>query len=201
MISTGFVTVLALVLAMPAQTVDTNLLSKKIEPATALPGQEFFQVCRYAGIPCGFESRRDEATEQQENTRLKKGTVREILDSIVQNTWKGYAWRLSDGVIEVMPKAVLAGAPSVLNKRLPEVNIERMFIKEAATKICGEARVAVLGGGDIGGAYRKKTGEVSLHAKNITVRDALNALVRQDGQSIWMVYPCEQGHCIRVDLF
>lgn len=149
----------------------------------------FLDLCFEARVPCGFEKKPPEIAQppvrQDVRTQLKGKTVKEILDFLVAGPMKGYAWRVSDGVLEMLPEDVMVRRrSSVLNKRIPSVDIENVEVLAAAEQICETAGIAkAIAARPLQTASFPVYGKVSVHLKDVTAREVLNALVRADGKS------------------
>lgn len=197
------VAILMVALVGPAQQAscaDRDMLVVRVHGFASYPSSAFLSLCSQVCMPCGFEEMKQEPSRPVRpadmrhlpRVRIENGTVGEILDNLVSGPMKGYAWRVTDGVIEMLPRDVMdRKKTSVLEKRIPAVDVEKVAVDAAAEQICEAAGVAQRPlFGDNQGAV-PTYGTASLHLKNVTVREALNALVRNDGQSMWVVqgYP------------
>lgn len=175
----------------PCYCGEREMLAMKVEPFGAASGQEFLELCYRACIPCGFAAMApglvQKLVRRNGRTQLKGKTVREILEHLIAGPMKGYAWRISGGVLEMLPKDVMDGRQSsVLNKHMPSVIVENLDVKTAAIRICEEARIAE---GHFTEALQVAAlpdyGKISIHLEDVGVREALNAVVRADGKSSW----------------
>jgi hypothetical protein len=146
-------------------------------------------LCLKACIPCGFETQSPlfEPVKDAPQRKLNDVTVRQVLDILTNGPLKDYAWRVDKGVLEMMPKGVMDKKRStVLNKRVPSVDIDGLDVQDSVTRICEQAGIAE---GPVGRALQTASwpdyGRVSVHLKDVSVREALNAVVRADGKSGW----------------
>jgi hypothetical protein len=99
---------------------------------------------------------------------------------------KGYSWRVHDGVLEMAPQQVFQSAEKdLLTKLIPEVAIDDN-VDNAVIRILEDTHLAgPYGARAVPGGGPMTYGRVSMRLKNVTVRDALNAIVRRDGKSLW----------------
>jgi hypothetical protein len=128
---------------------------------------------------------------------FSKVPVAAILNSLVSEHPE-YQWILDDGIINIAPRKTLgnrtsrirAGFPagSPLDRKIKKLDIVDTYLQDAVSNvICPAAELEcpaplLIPGGT---PYAEPPRKVSLHLKNVTVRKALNALVRRDGHSMW----------------
>jgi hypothetical protein len=119
-------------------------------------------------------------------------SVRVLLDSIVLAD-PHYRWRAQEGVINLLPKSI---EPALLRVRINQLHVEDarsvyepygrlMSLPEVRTAIerlkLSDSYERIQGGSSV---PRGKAG-FSVRCENVTVREALNAIVRAHGQAVW----------------
>ena len=71
-----------------------------------LKGEKLSLICyslaNFEKIPMGFEEAADFDVKNNESVQIKTGTLREILDSIVEQE-PNYTWEIRDGVVNIYP--------------------------------------------------------------------------------------------------
>lgn len=117
-------------------------------------------------------------------------TLREGLDSIVAAE-PIYAWEIEDGVINLVPTS---GAADLLNTKIRKLDItatspddaifklkEQEEIKERARELGLDKGLHVI----VGAVSKKYANQKSFSARDITLRQALNLIVRTQGRGVW----------------
>ena len=158
-----------------------------------------------AGVPGGIAI----VTECGEDIRYtfasSGSTLRNTLDAIVSANPQ-FSWQVSDGVVNVSP---LAGDPPLLSLTIGELRLNGAHsTDEAANQLFAipeiQKRLAELhlsygytrfGIRDLkrpGSAPDKEEQRYNLTLKNVTVRDALNAIARAHGKAVWLY---RERHC------
>ncbi|MEW6130730.1 MAG: hypothetical protein AB1757_27110 [Acidobacteriota bacterium] len=127
------------------------------------------------------------------HTSLSSGTLREAMNTIV-NANPEYRWQINDGVINLLP---VQDEPSLLNVRISKLKVKdarsietirsNLFelpeVKEAIAKLQLTPGVKfIVGPIPLDPERRPK---YSLECENVTVREALNAIVRAHGRAAW----------------
>lgn len=149
-----------------------------------------------SGISVAFENSLGD--EIKINYKPSDFTVKSLLDEIVKFD-KRYRWQETDGVINVFPQ----NDYPILDARVAEFKVEKATPKQLREKLVGTTEfqnylkaknLADRIPGDesrrgwmyitVAGALAERH-KVSLDLKNATVREILNAIVRQRGYSIW----------------
>ena len=151
----------------------------------------FFGLCGNIEVPCGyFMVNGDHSTNP--NTKVKKtslshGTVREVLNAVVKNN-PDYQWSNEDGVINIVPKQNhkhLEKGADPLSRIIKKVEVSSVGADEAAQ------RIAIASGLPLGGRIivsgRRHSATVSFKLSKVTLRQALNALVKADGMAVWVL--------------
>lgn len=147
-----------------------------------LPSEnEFVDLCTKLRKPCGIEvsdSKDLKAARKESPKKLIKTTPREILELHVRRLPRQH-WLLTGGVINLAPK--MRVGEDVLARTLDAISIHGTSSEKAAMTVMHQAGIQC--------AYepsgRSRYGVVDIELKNTTVRDALNAIAKADGQVIW----------------
>jgi hypothetical protein len=127
-------------------------------------------------------------------------TLGEVLDKLVVND-PGFTYSMDDGVVNLVP---YQGAPPLLNVRISsfdveDESIERPFIRlvnspevlkaEPSVGITGTKRLQQFVGAQpappVPGRPQVEPKKFTLHLRNVTLMEALNALVRARGRGVW----------------
>lgn len=130
--------------------------------------------------PCGIEQGANDSIMQGKQGRvlhLSKTTPRKVLDAVVERT-PGYQWKSRDGVLNFEPKNL---AEDILAKKLEKVSVHGISSFQAARSVLDQAKIPF--------TYQVKGGRyglVDLELTNVTVRQALNSIVKADGQVMWV---------------
>jgi hypothetical protein len=164
------------------------------------PGAWIFEsvtLCRTAVAPCGIELLSNEnAPVGSLSKSLRQVPAATVLDLLISEHPE-YQWVLDDGVINIIPRDTLwnrisrvwAGSP--LDRKVKKLDVLDTTLQDAVSNIvCPAAGLQCFTPGWVGNGAAgdwSPPRKVSLHLENVTVRQALNALVRQDGHSMWIL--------------
>ncbi|MCX5797242.1 MAG: hypothetical protein NTY77_17260 [Elusimicrobia bacterium] len=179
-----------------------EILALRINRVSEDDGRSAFrQLCRKAFIPCGLELVENPKSQAPKPFLAEEEVLESALNRLVATSLKGYAWRVSDGVLEMAPEAVLAGKKSSpLEKRIPEVDvrggIDSTLQESVLEKICLAAGIVkpYFARAIVGPGGPEANRRVSVRLRDVTVREALNAVVRRDGHSLWEVIETPDGN-------
>jgi hypothetical protein len=123
--------------------------------------------------------------------RLENKTVRQALDSILQNG-SGYSWRLRNGIIEITNTRASKRAQSQLNTVIPVFTIpDGETAKMASVMLWWNLQLSLdkklngFGGDVLGGTRSPTLKPATLH--NRTVREILTYVVLNGGLDGWIV--------------
>lgn len=148
---------------------------------------ELAPVCAAANMPCGWELIPSDASRLSEavpNER-ESGTARQFLDGLVQRH-PVYRWFMSPDkkVINVAPKKI--GANDPLDRQV-WVDLENVTADKALAELVRSAGLRLVAPPETPELYGEAAprGRVSLKAKGLRLRIALNRLVASDGRSMW----------------
>ncbi|MCX5794777.1 MAG: hypothetical protein NTY77_04715 [Elusimicrobia bacterium] len=152
----------------------------------------FNKLCRQADIPCGIEYSFETA---EHPVSLKKrghyvgAEAKTLLDALIAQNPR-YRWTINAGVINLVPKAREGDKKrhdSPLDRVVESMELTEVALDIAATRICQSAGILIhsaaidsIGGSPI--VYRK----VTVDLRKVTLREALNRLVKTDGHSSWL---------------
>ena len=144
----------------------------------------------------------DKQSDQIEHsyTFQPSSPLREVLDAIVLSD-DAYAWDANRGVVNVVPRR---GIPPILETRIAEFNSQDLTTLTAAVGLLLRSpevrkRMQELNYGEgfnrLQGYYPitqpgilppKSPDPLSIHVKNASLLDALNAIVRAHGRGVWI---------------
>ena len=152
-------------------------------------GYELFDSCRAMNRPCGQEQTGDKeiAKRKHPTIKLKKTTPRKILDLIV-GRYPSHRWVVQDGVLVLEPKR--RKGEDILARRLDHVSIRDSLSLKAAFDVFRQAKIPGVG---ISMTGDPRYACIDLELSNVTVRDALNAIAKADGQVMWSFVPRGPG--------
>jgi hypothetical protein len=146
------------------------------------PGKELHVLCEEnLGWPCGLEESRENGKLKDAGTgpmRLGRTTPRRVLSRIMRR-YPGHRWVIRNGVLNVEPQK--SDRTNPLDKEIKELSFKRTSSIEAAMTVLHWADITFECKGD------NPYGFVDLELRNITARDALNAIVKADGQAMWVL--------------
>lgn len=156
---------------------------------TSVRGDDIDDFCRIQNIPCGVEEIRcndiQPAYEPKNQilVHFMKSTLREALNHILSQHPQ-YEWTKRNGVINLEPRKRVY--PDFLSIRLPKLSIHGATTNKAMDIVFKQAGIETT---MMGPGHPRIFVEINLDAVNITVRDALNAIAKMDGQVMWDFSP------------
>jgi hypothetical protein len=140
-----------------------------------------------------------EANPTTQTQSLPEATLREALDAIVQ-TDPGYQWQINSGVVNLVPAS---NEPALLNVRINRLRVKNATsINKALGKLYALPEVrAAIAELQLSEAVRfikelksleQEPSQYSIECEGVTVREALNAIVRAHGRAVWQY---KERHC------
>lgn len=166
---------------LPVQESSLDVPIDRFEELQA--GQAFAMLCRkFLNWPCGLEEEFRIGISGGANGRpmqFSNTSARQVLDEVVKRNPK-YRWIIRNGVLNLEPKVPVG--KDVLSTTLASFSTKNVSTFKAALDALHQA--------DIVYSYQGKGGRfarVDLTLSNVTVREALNAIVKADGQAIWIL--------------
>jgi hypothetical protein len=190
----------------------TNLLSRKIGWVNAHSTDAVFALQMDLGnaqLPGGISVARNCGVAEPEIVPAESTTLQAELERIVK-VLPDYQWSLDDGVFNFLPKSYM---PSPLDINISEFKVENVPVLDAYNQLFalpevenGFARLGLhepdmLVGSilvtppDIKGhkSVKPEPKRITLNMLHVTLREALNAIVRADGRKAWLlsVYSCK----------
>lgn len=155
-----------------------------------------------AGVPGGVAFVQGCTNEPMQKVKPRGDTLREVLDNITREDPK-YVWAVKNGVVDLEPRR---GVPALLEtsfKTYDSANINDpasavAFLSSSFEVAHAAAELSLthnVSGSALGGLSRgpqppKKP--LGVHLRNVTLLEALNAIVRADKHGVW-VY--REIHC------
>lgn len=142
-----------------------------------------------------------DCTEEPVKQRWQPGgaSLSDILNAIVMADPQ-YYWQLDNGVINVLPAA---GEPALLRVRVKELqvlNATSVYLAYSTLMSLPDVKKAVMALG-LADSFERLQGPISLGddktgfnvvCRDVTLREALNAIVRADGKAVWAYH---ERHC------
>jgi len=197
-----FARAVSVLLLVSGFAVAQNLSSKLSQRADFIPNSkspknQLIELAQHYKLPMGIEW--IGAPDQKERTLSIKAqpTVRAMIGMILQQT-PGYILRIKNGVVNISIYSVAESPRNFLNLRIGEYYANKVNVFGAESLL----RMAIartlhpelyLGGtnGGFGYGVPREDGldvkNISFSGTNLTVRDVLNTLVRENGNSLWVV--------------
>lgn len=126
----------------------------------------------------------------------KEYSLNNALDALVSSDPQ-YHWELDNGVINFLPNA---GSPAFLEVRIKELrvpNATSVIFAYNELMLLPEVRKAVIDFG-LTDSFERFQGptpdksDFNISCKDVTLREALNAIVRVDGKAVWAYH---ENHC------
>lgn len=155
-------------------------LDAKLDEFEIKDEDDFVALCKKLNKGCGMEVPPDGAASKRESRRLKRVSPREILDQYISKN-PNYKWTEQNGTMNLQPRE--RKGDDVLSRKLQAVSIHGASGFKACLDVLNQAEIST--GYEIMGRPPRFS-PIELELKNVTVRDALNAIAAADGQFIWM---------------
>ena len=158
-------------------------LDAPIEDISAFAGGEVTALCRAQNRPCGIEEDPGSSTHAPKSVtkiRIRKTTLRKALDQSAK-LHPGKRWVVRNGVVNFEPQ--YRKGVDLLSRKLDKVSIHGMRTDAAFYLVLKQAGITTSGSfySGTGPVY----GVIDVDMKNVTVRDALNAIAKADGKVVW----------------
>jgi hypothetical protein len=163
-----------------------SFLDTPIDNVTSFFGDEFSVLCKAQNRPCGVEERHCNEIRTETSatlTHMRKTTFRKALDQAVQSH-NGYRWTVRDSVVNFEP--VKRVGTDLLSRKLDKVSIHGVESSAAFRLVMKQAGISVNMAGTVySGGGPPLFVPIDLELKDVTVREALNAIAKADGQVLW----------------
>ncbi len=171
------------ILGVPSAMAAKIRLDGIIGPVRLHSGADVYDVCEAANMACGIEEDAvDGINTKSEDVTMRKTTIRAALNKAVAR-YGHYKWTIRNNVVNVEP--LHRTTDGQLSKKLARVSIHGLSSLSAAITVLREANINVL----IVNSSSSFYGRVDFDLKDVTVREALNEIARQDGEFIWAFHP------------
>lgn len=172
-------------------------LGSRVEEFTLAEDSLLQALARVAAefeIPMGIELEKTPQESGRVFLSWRRVTLREILESLVKAS-PNYRLYVNNGVVHVMPRSALSDKRSFLNLPVRELEVKDEFVGLAARRLALQIRQRVsprptppAGSGEAGSiATGMGDRRVSFKLENVTVRDALDALIGAADFKVWIV--------------
>lgn len=147
-------------------------------------------------LPMGIEYVNPKDLETPLNLKLSNATAEDVLKAIL-GQHKGYEWKAQEGVLAITHKSVPMGKANLLNTLLPEFFLARretlqmasfslrMQLERELYPITERPGITGVVGSLPVGSFKNQIGPLKMH--RVTVRQALDELVRKSGEAAWVV--------------
>jgi hypothetical protein len=165
------------------------LLDTPMPQFRAAYGAELLALCRALNKPCGYERPQSilYGKDRGPELHLNKKTPREILGEIIRRH-PGHRWSSHNGVLTI--EGDNSVGPDLLARKIDRVSIHGRTSFTAAHVVFAQAKIRVrqLQFGNLRYAH------IDLELRNVTVREALNAIAKADGQVMWFFTAIDREH-------
>lgn len=152
-------------------------------------------ICMGARIVCGVEELKGKDSIHGKGLSKESfydGTYRDLLVELIKRNPK-YDWVERDGVVNVFPKPKYRKGRSPLENKLKKVEFADAWTNIAAWDLLEIAGIPRVNGME---AYLSGSGKTTVSLRDVTVREALNGIVKSDGKAMWIFRPVERGEYI-----
>ena len=189
--------------ASKARASSDGILDNPVQDFESEP-KSAFGPCGNLRIPCGFYVADGDTLvgkPKRSKVVVQHGKVRDALDGLVKNN-PDYEYREDGGVINIFPKKEkkhLEKGTDPLERVIDKVDISSVSSQDAAQMILQASGLPVGGRIQAGGRWHYAT--VTLKLSNVTLREALNQLVRADGMAVWVLEYNREHKRYSVDIF
>jgi hypothetical protein len=173
--------------SLPAWTAtQSSPLDVPIEGIEIRWGREMYELCSLLNRPCGQEDTvtREIDYRRRPTLKLQNTTPREILNTLTQR-YPSHQWIIRDEVLTLEPKS--RHGKDLLARKLAHISIHGSSSYKAALSVFEQAGIHV--GQEMVGD--PKFARLDLELQNVTVREALNAIAKADGQVLWIFRPID----------
>lgn len=157
--------------------------------AGAPPIPTLLSIADAYDLPMGIEEVTNGALERPVKVRLEHGTLSRVLDLCMEQL-PGYSWAVRDEVVNVFGAQELTQASNLFNLVVPSFEINDQTLNDADWKLGMAVLVEVEHPKGIAGSYLPsfplEDKRMTFAARNVTVREILNCLVRLHGKSTWI---------------
>lgn len=136
-----------------------------------------------ADLPCGWETILIDTQGQGKESPLLEmndTTPRKVLDEIVRRL-PNSRWVVRDGAINVEPRR--RNRDDLLGRRLSKFSEHGVSSFRAAMDMFEDAGISI-SYEEMG--HTRRFGSIDVDLQDVTVRDALNAIVKADGKLMWL---------------
>lgn len=156
--------------------------------------QALLKVAAEFEIPMGIEWVRAPEASRKVHLSWRDASVYEVVESVVKS-WPGYDFEISDGVVHVFPRGLLADKRSFLNLGIAAFEVEDDYVMFASRRLRNRVRRIVSPpppprpGAGYAGSMATGWGDrrVSFKLKKVTVRDVLDKLILSADLKVWIV--------------
>jgi hypothetical protein len=183
----------------------SSLLDRQAKGANlknVIVGQAAVNALLDAGVPGGVANV-SECNESTHSFTPRDSSLRGVLDAIVA-TDPLYKWEVKEGAINVIPGnklptflAVRMSRFDIVGAASPREVLPQLFkVPEVRRAQAALGRQAVQGGAHAfcpEGCPPNESKKISMSLKNVTVREALNAVAREHGSAVWWFQQSECG--------
>ena len=148
---------------------------------------EFQGLCSTLRRPCAIETVSEPSANIVSKNPiqfLRDTSPRKILDAIIRR-YPGHHWLIRDGILAMEPNKRIG--EDLLARKLGYVSIHKRESEYAAKSVLRQARIdpAPIMMDMMGQAFNR----IDLELRNVTVRQALDAIAKTDGQVMWEFSP------------
>lgn len=165
--------------------------------------QAFLDLVYEYRLPAGLEYLDRDAVSKPLSVRLQNATVRDALSAIVAQLPE-YRVTFSSGLVQVYSLRARAEPSSMFNVVIPNFSVNNVDPVQASFDVFGALSATLHPDWGYGGDFAPLGGpkKITLHLQRAKVYEALDAIVAQQGETIWVVrVPPERLSTFQGDLW
>ena len=157
-------------------------LDNEIGTFEAPAGSELIYLCRKLTIPCGYEESAGHRIEHHrgQDLRLTRTSPRKVLEAITKR-YSAYLWTVEDGVLILEPKK--REGEDILATKIDRFSVTDTISVQAAALLSFHVKWVLRFSEGSGMRFDC----IDLALSNVTLRQALGAIAKADGQAAWIV--------------
>jgi hypothetical protein len=164
----------------------SSSLDESITYVPTIKAVEIRNFCQTKKLICGIEEVRCyqlRNADASSSAIQKKSTFRNYLEQTTIEHPE-YQWTTQDNTVNLHPRN--RKGPDLLARRLNTVSIKNISGQDAFSLVFKQAAIELNSGGSAtSGSGAPARSLINLELRNVTVRDALNAIAKADGHVVW----------------
>ena len=178
------IALLPLALPLEAIAAKRDMPNSMVGDFEASEGREFMEICKRLNMPGVLEYNdvdRMEISWDAPHFITKGKRAHELLDAIVDR-YPTFEWDFKNGVLVMRPKHAPKDREDILARKI-DLSITDSTGLVAAKAVLRAGRISTEHYEFMGALFKK----VSINFQQVTVREALQAIARLEGQAAWRI--------------